>query len=92
MNQNVQRTSRREFVTGATAAGMTLAAALAAATNAAMAESVPTVNSVPEAWDIETDVVVMGYGFAGEASAISAAAGAYRLSRQASARASMSAR
>lgn len=67
-------TSRRSFVAGATAAGMSLAAALAASTNKAMAESTPTVNSVPEAWDIETDVVVMGYGYAGEASAISAAA------------------
>ena len=66
--------SRRSFVKGATAAGMSLAAALGASATAAMAASDPTANAVPESWDIETDVVVMGYGFAGEASAISAAA------------------
>ena len=70
----MENTSRRSFVAGATAAGMSLAAALAASTNKAMAESNPGANAVPDAWDIETDVVVMGYGYAGESSAISAAA------------------
>lgn len=67
-------TSRRSFVKGATAAGMSMAAALAAATNVAFAETPAHINDLPESWDIETDVVVMGFGFAGEASAISAAA------------------
>lgn len=66
-------TSRRSFVKSATAAGMSLAAALGASASLAMADSNPTANAIPESWDIETDVVVMGYGFAGEASAISAA-------------------
>ena len=66
-------TSRRSFVKGATAAGMSMAAALAAATNVAFAETPAHINDLPESWDIETDVVVMGFGFAGEASAISAA-------------------
>ena len=67
-------TSRRSFVKGATAAGLSLAAALNASANAAMADTALGVNALPEAWDVETDVVVMGYGYAGEASAISAAA------------------
>ena len=67
-------TSRRDFIAGAIAGGMSLSAALAAATNKAYAEAPLHINDAPEVWDIETDVVVMGYGFAGEASAISAAA------------------
>ncbi len=67
-------TTRRSFVAGATAAGMSLAAALCAATNAAKADPAEGATAAPDTWDIETDVVVMGYGFAGQASAIAAAA------------------
>ncbi|MBS5450901.1 MAG: FAD-binding protein [Coriobacteriia bacterium] len=67
-------TSRRSFIAGAAAAGVaaaTLATAPARASEAAPAAGDP--NALPEAWDIETDVVVMGYGYAAQISAISAA-------------------
>ena len=57
--------SRREILKGAAAGG----AALAAAGSAAVA-----MTSEPDAsWDYETDVVVVGFGGAGGASAVSAA-------------------
>lgn len=67
--------SRRAFLKGAATAGiaagvMGASAALADET-AGVVEGSP--NAVPESWDVETDVVVVGYGYAAQASAISAA-------------------
>lgn len=59
--------TRRTFLKGAAAAAVG-AGALAAAAHADEGAA-----AVPQNWDVETDVVVMGYGFAGQASAISAA-------------------
>lgn len=72
-------TSRRSFLKGAAAAGVAATAAAAGLTATANAvESAATStaadpNAIPESWDIETDVVVMGYGYSAMASAISAA-------------------
>ena len=64
-------TSRRSFLKGATAG--VAASALGMASVALADEPAGDPNAAPEAWDVETDVVVMGYGYAGQASAISAA-------------------
>ena len=64
-------TSRRSFLKGA-GAGVA-ASALGIASAAIADEAAGGPNAAPEAWDVETDVVVMGYGYAGQASAISAA-------------------
>ena len=71
---NELTTSRRSFLKGAATAGIAagvMGASVALADEAAPASADP--NGIPETWDIETDVVVMGYGYAGQASAISAA-------------------
>lgn len=64
-------TSRRSFLKGATAG--VAASALGMASVALADEAAGDPNAAPETWDVETDVVVMGYGYAGQASAISAA-------------------
>ena len=66
-----RRVSRRDFVKGA-AAGATLltgAGALAACGTTAAPGAAP---GVPESWDRETDVVIVGYGGAGARAAIAA--------------------
>jgi hypothetical protein len=74
---DMAKTTRRSFVKGAAgmaAAGLAaagLGSAAAHASEASAAEGDP--NALPASWDIETDVVVMGYGYAAMASAISAA-------------------
>ncbi len=59
------RISRRSFITGGIATAMG-ASCLAGATTAAIA-------SVPENWDLEADVVIVGYGGSGAAAIIDAA-------------------
>ncbi|MBS5450772.1 MAG: FAD-binding protein [Coriobacteriia bacterium] len=63
--------SRRNFVAGAAAA-----ASVAAVAGAAMAKADEAAQSawwLPEAWDEETDVVIVGYGAAGVSAALTAA-------------------
>lgn len=60
----MQRTiscSRRGFVTGAAAVG----ACTALGTAKAMAREVVSATTVPQSWDYETDIVVMGGGGGG---------------------------
>lgn len=61
--------SRRSFLAGAAAAGAAAAAAGTVAT--AGADEAPSY--LPEAWDYETDVLVIGYGGAGVWAALTAA-------------------
>lgn len=73
-----QGTSRRAFLASAAVTGAAAAAAATAAQLTAHAsEPTPAAgagpNAVPESWDLETDVVVMGYGYAAMSGAISAA-------------------
>ena len=56
-------TSRRSFLKGATAG--VAASALGMASVALADEAAGDPNAAPETWDVETDVVVMGYGYAG---------------------------
>ncbi|MEE8717225.1 MAG: FAD-binding protein [Coriobacteriales bacterium] len=69
--------TRRGFVTGAAvAAGAALAGQALGGRPARAQEKASTdgdPNAVPSSWDVETDVVVMGYGYSAMASAISAA-------------------
>lgn len=65
--------TRRSFLKGAAAAGAAVAGIAAGAASASATEAAASANAVPQAWDVETDVVVMGYGYAAQASAISAA-------------------
>lgn len=64
-------TTRRSFIAGAATVATGLAAC--AATAQAHEAGCTSPNALPESWDVETDVVVMGYGYAAMASAISAA-------------------
>ena len=68
--------ARRDFLKGAAiiAAGAAAAGMSGCSTESSSAEASERRPGEPEVWDTETDVVVMGYGFAGQASAISAAA------------------
>jgi flavocytochrome c len=69
--ETTRRVSRRDFVKGA-AAGATIltgAGALAACGTTAAPGVAP---GVPESWDRETDVVIVGYGGAGATAAIAA--------------------
>ena len=68
---NAQLESSRRTFLKAGAAGIAAAGLVAGTALADEAAGDP--NAAPESWDIETDVVVMGYGYAGQASAISAA-------------------
>jgi len=63
---------RRTFVKGSAVAGAGLAASrLLSAAGAAAESSAPA--GLPEEWDLETEVLVIGYGGAGAAAAIAAA-------------------
>ena len=62
-----QRVSRREFLKGAAAAGATMAAA------GMLGPLTPTASAqVPDKWDAEADVIVVGTGMAGYGAAIEA--------------------
>ena len=61
--------SRRSFLTGAATAG----AAVAAGATTAWADEAQPASYLPEAWDYETDVLVIGYGGAGVWAALTAA-------------------
>ena len=67
--------TRRSFLKEAAVAagGVAVASAMAGVATQALAEGSTDPNGLPESWDIETDVVVMGYGYSAIASAISAA-------------------
>ena len=67
-----RRVSRRDFVKGAAVGAGTLAGASALASCAPAAAPAPGGN-IPEQWDEETDVVIVGYGGAGAVAAITAA-------------------
>lgn len=77
MGKNNEHTlGRRDFLKGAAVAAAGAAVmGMAGCSEAGSASAAAGKRAVePEAWDAETDVVVMGYGFAGQAAAISAAA------------------
>ena len=61
--------SRRSFLTGAATAG----AAVAAGVPTARADEAQSASYLPETWDYETDVLVIGYGGAGVWAALTAA-------------------
>ena len=61
--------SRRSFLTGAATAG----AAVAVGASTARADEVQATSYLPETWDYETDVLVIGYGGAGVWAALTAA-------------------
>ncbi|HUW95717.1 MAG TPA: FAD-binding protein, partial [Anaerolineae bacterium] len=64
------KVSRRDFVKGAAlGAGLLTGAGTLASCGTAAAPAAP---GVPESWDHETDVVIVGYGGAGAAAAIAA--------------------
>ncbi len=63
--------SRRDFVKGA-AAGATLLAGATAMSGCGSAAPIPA-SGMPEAWDGEADVVIVGFGGAGAAAALEAA-------------------
>lgn len=70
-NSTTPEVSRRSFLTGAAAVGAGLvAAATVGSTQAHADEATPW---LPEAWDYETDVLVIGYGGAGMWTALTAA-------------------
>lgn len=70
-NSTTPEVSRRSFLTGAAAVGAGLvAAATIGSTQAHADEATPW---LPEAWDYETDVLVIGYGGAGMWTALTAA-------------------
>jgi succinate dehydrogenase/fumarate reductase flavoprotein subunit len=64
--------SRRDFLTGAAAVGAASGLALGGV-GSAMAATTSTTDWMPSKWDLSADVVVIGYGFAGQAVAIEAA-------------------
>lgn len=76
-SRKMAATTRRAFVGAAAGvvAGVAGAAGVALASQAESpkADAAGGPNAIPETWDVETDVVVMGYGYAAMASAISAA-------------------
>jgi succinate dehydrogenase/fumarate reductase flavoprotein subunit len=69
-----KRTTRREFLRGATVvgAGMVATGALASCTMVTLTPAPEIPTPVPETWDKETDVVVVGSGGAGFAAALEA--------------------
>ncbi len=75
MSTSATQQTRRGFLKGAALAAGSVAVASASmgVATQALAEGSADPNGLPEAWDIETDVVVMGYGYSAIASAISAA-------------------
>jgi succinate dehydrogenase/fumarate reductase flavoprotein subunit len=66
--------TRRDFLTGAAAIGAGTAGGLAlGGVGTALAGTASTDDWMPAAWDDSADVVIIGYGFAGQATAIEAA-------------------
>lgn len=63
--------SRRDFLTGAAVVGA--ASGLAFGGLGSAVAATPSADWMPAKWDLEADVVVVGYGFAGQAVAIEAA-------------------
>lgn len=65
--------SRRSFLKGAALAGAGLAAATALAGCSSESQSATRAEYLPEVWDYETDILVIGYGGAGMWTALTAA-------------------
>ena len=63
----MEQLSRRSFVSGAAAAGAIITTALTSQASPAKAETVPAY--LPEHWDYEADVVIVGYGGSGATAA-----------------------
>ena len=72
-NSATPEVSRRSFLTGAAAVGAGLVAAATVGATQAHADEAAATNWLPETWDYETDILVIGYGGAGMWTAVTAA-------------------